>query len=121
MTELIKCYGCGALVKDIPGKPSRQSIQSVNTHLISLYLIFEKGLEGTEATQAIGKVLEYASEFVWLEPPIPNGQMTVLDVVKARDFSEHQKLVDKWARDVWNAWSAYHHIVRRFVSKCNIA
>ncbi len=167
MTELIKCYGCGALVKDIsgephkyigasagcwriygeilakeygeygypetvhrltvdtyavqhPGKPSRQSIQSVNTHLISLYLVLEKELEGTEATQAIGKVLEYASEFVWLKPPVPNGQITVMDVVEARDFSEHQELVNKWARDVWNAWSGYHHIVKEFVMKCNI-
>ncbi|MCL5738315.1 MAG: DUF5946 family protein [Bacteroidetes bacterium] len=167
MAELIKCYGCGALVKDIPGephkyigasagcweiygeilakeygeygypetvhrltvdtyaiqhsgKPSRQSIQSVNTHLISLYLVLEKGLEDVEATQAIGKVLEHVSEFVWLEPPVPNGQMTVLDVVKAVDFSEHQKLVEKWARDVWNAWSVYHYIVQSFVSKYNL-
>ncbi|MCL4510248.1 MAG: DUF5946 family protein [Bacteroidetes bacterium] len=102
------------------GKPSRQSIQSVNTHLISLYLVLEKGLEDVEATQAIGKVLEHVSEFVWLEPPVPNGQMTVLDVVKAVDFSEHQKLVEKWARDVWNAWSVYHYIVQSFVSKYNL-
>ncbi|MDX2270884.1 MAG: DUF5946 family protein [Cyanobacteriota bacterium] len=104
-----------------PGKPSRQSIQSVNTHLISLYLMVEKGLEGAEATHAIGRLLEYASQFVWLDPPAPNGRMTVLDIVKARDFPEHQKLVDQWARNVWNAWSAYHHVVQRFVRKCNIA
>ncbi|QZZ22230.1 hypothetical protein J5X98_07530 [Leptothermofonsia sichuanensis E412] len=168
MTELISCYGCGALVKDIPGeshkyigasagcwevygeilakeygeygypetvhrltvdtyaiqhpgKPSHQSIQSVNTHLISLNLVLEKGLEGAEATQAIRKILDYASEFVWLEPPVPNGRMTVLDVVRAKDFLEHQALVQKWARDVWNAWSVYHHIVRQLVSWCNIA
>ncbi len=168
MTKRIKCYGCGALVKDIPGQPHKyigasagcweiygkilakeygeygypetahrltvdtyavqhpgqpscQSIQSVNTHLISLCLVLEKGLEGAQALQAIGKALKYASEFAWLEPPVPNGQMTVLDVVRARDFSEHQELVHKWARDVWNAWSAYHHVVRKFITKCNIA
>jgi hypothetical protein len=168
MTGLIKCYGCGALVKDIPGephkyigasagcweiygeilakeygeygypetihrltvdtyaiqhpgKPSRQSIQSVNTHLISLYLMLEKGQEGKEATLAIGRVLKYADEFVWLEPPVTNGKMTVLDVIRAKDFSQHQELVHKWARDVWNAWSAYHHIVRQLVSRCLLA
>jgi hypothetical protein len=164
MTQLIKCYGCGALVKDIlgephkyigasagcweiygkilakeygeygypetthrltvdtyaiqhPGKPSRQSIQSVNTHLISLYLVLEKRLDGVQATQAIGRVLEHASDFVWLEPPVPNGQITVLDVIKARDISEHQELVEQWAKDVWNAWSVYHNLVQRMVSK----
>ncbi|MFQ3684916.1 DUF5946 family protein [Roseiflexus sp.] len=167
MTKLIKCPGCGALVKAIhgephkyigasvgcweiygeilakeygeygypetvhrltvdtyavqhPGKPSRQSIQSVNTHLISLYLVLERGLEGTAATQAMTKVLQYANEFVWLEPPVPNGQMTVLDVVRARDFSEHQELVHTWARDVWMAWSAYHHLMQKYVRTCNI-
>ncbi|MFQ3613878.1 MAG: DUF5946 family protein [Cyanobacteriota bacterium] len=164
MARFIKCYGCGAWVKDIPGEPhkyigasagcweiygeilakeygeygypetvhrltvdayavqhpgnpSRQSIRSVNTHLISLCLVLEKELEGREATQSIGKVLEYTSEFVWLEPPIPNGQMIVLDVVKARDLSEHRELVHKWARDVWNAWADYHHVVQGFVRR----
>ena len=83
--------------------------------------MFEKGLEGGEATRAIGKVLKYADKFAWLEPPVPNGMMTVLDVVRAKDFSEHQELVHEWARDVWNAWSAHHHIVRQLVSRCNIA
>ncbi|WP_298819519.1 DUF5946 family protein [uncultured Chloroflexus sp.] len=166
MNKLITCYGCGALVSDLPGephryigasagcweiygeilakeygsyddletvhrltvdtyavqhpgKPSRQSIQSVNTHLISLYLVLENGYTGKEATRAIRNVLTYANKFVWLEPPVPNGQITVLDVVKAQDIAAHQELVHKWARSVWQAWSAYHHVIQRLARRRN--
>ncbi len=40
-----------------PGKPGRQAIQSVNVHLMGLYLVLEQGLNGPQATRAIGKVL----------------------------------------------------------------
>ncbi|MGD0879160.1 MAG: DUF5946 family protein [Anaerolineales bacterium] len=162
MGELIKCYGCSALVKNIPGephkyigatsgcweiygeilakeygeygypepthrltvdtyaiqhpgKPKPQSIQSVNVHLMSLYLVLEKGQSGPEATKSIGEIIKHANNFVWLDPPTPNGQMTVLEIVVAQDLLEHQRLVELWARDVWKAWSSYHHQIQNMV------
>ncbi len=100
-----------------PGKPSRQATQSVNIHLIGLYLVLEQGLSGPGATKAIGTILKRAEDLEWLAPPVPNGHLTVLDVVTACDLAEHRQLVDAWARDVWKAWSAYHGLVRDLIGR----
>lgn len=164
MQELIKCYGCGAWVKDIkgvphkyigaaagcweiygeilakeygeycypdpthrltadtyavqhPGQPSRQAIQSVNVHLVRLYLVLEKGLSMKQATIAMTRVLRHAGKFAWLEPPQPNGRITVLDVIKAQNSEEHMKVVETWAKDVWKAWAIHHEKIRRLVKQ----
>lgn len=164
MSTLARCYGCGALVKDIPGephkyigaaagcweiygeilakeygeygypelthrltvdtyavqhpgKPSRQAIQSVNGHLVSLYLVLEKQYSGQRATKALAEILQHAGHFTWLEPPDPNGRLTVLDVVKANNFDEHSRLVEQWARDVWAAWTPHHKTIRQYVEQ----
>jgi hypothetical protein len=100
-----------------PGTPERRSIQSVNGHLVSLFLVLERGLSAPEATRAMGQVLEHAPEFSWLDPPVPNGRLTVLDVVGARDLDEHTNLVAAWARDVWAAWAPHHDTVRTLVGR----
>jgi len=91
-----------------PGQPGKQSIQSVNLHLISLYFVLIKGLNGREATKIIGKVLEGNRKFEWLEPPVPNGRITVADVLKAANQEEHEKAVEKWAADVFGCWYSKH-------------
>lgn len=164
MSALVRCYGCGALVKDIPGephkyigatagcwevygeilakeygeygyperthrltvdtyavqhpgRPSRQAIQSVNGHLVSLYLVLEKQYSGRQATKALAGILEHAGHFTWLEPPEPNGRITVLDVVKAKNLDEHNRIVEQWARDVWAAWAPHHKTIRQYVER----
>jgi hypothetical protein len=91
-----------------PGQPDRQSIQSVNSHLISLYFVLVKNFSGKEATNKIGEVLAKESKFEWLEPPVPNGQKTVIDVLIANNQQEHEKKVREWAEDVWNCWYSKH-------------
>ncbi len=91
-----------------PGTPSRQSIQSVNVHLISLYLILLKGFDGKNATNKMGLILSNNPKFEWLEPPIPNGSKTVIDVLTATNQDEHEKKVREWAEDVWNCWFSKH-------------
>jgi hypothetical protein len=103
-----------------PGTPERRSIQSVNGHLVSLYLVLEKGLTGRQATDALGRVIKRAAEFTWLTPPSPNGTVTVLDVVKAKDLPEHERLVRKWAEDVWKAWRGHHARIRELVAKYSV-
>ncbi len=164
MDRMTRCYGCGALVKDIPGKPheyigasagcwevfgevlareydefgypaqvhrltvdtyavqhpgepNRRAIQSVHVHLVSLYLIIEHHASGLEATRSLGKILKHAERFRWLEPPTPNGHMTVLDIAAARNFDEHQRLVQRWAKDVWQAWAPHHPYIRELVRR----
>ena len=55
-----------------PGQPGRQSIQSVNIHLISLYSVLVKKMNGSNATKLIGEILQRDPAFEWLEPPVPN-------------------------------------------------
>lgn len=161
---LIRCYGCGAWVKDMkgvphkyigapmgcweiygeilakeygeygypqpthrltvdtyavqhPGKPSRQAIQSVNVHLVRLYLVLKKGLSMKQATTAMGRVLRHSDKFAWLEPPLPNGHITVVDVIKAQNIEEHTKQVEAWAKDVWKAWAIHHEKISKLVKQ----
>ena len=164
MERLVKCYGCGALVKQKPGEPhkyigavvgcweiygeilakeydeygypehthrltvdtyavqhpgspNRQAIQSVIGHLVSLYLVLERHFSGQQATGAIAAVLKHADRFVWLEPPQPNGRITVIDVVKATNFEEHKNLVEQWANDIWAVWARHHDAIRQLVAQ----
>jgi len=91
-----------------PGEPGKQSIQSVNIHLISLYAVLIKNLTGKEATKMIDKILAKKPEFEWLEPPIPNGQITVKDVAKAISKENHKKVVKDWAVNVFDCWYSKH-------------
>ncbi len=95
-----------------PGNPGRQANQSVNVHLMGLCCVLDLGMDGRQATRAISLVIRRRPAFAWLGPPVPNGRITVLDVVKAQDLAEHQRLVEAWARDVWQAWSPHHRLVR---------
>jgi len=151
----IKCFGCGALVDDIEGRPheyigasqgcwdlysevlakeyaeyeyfedtnrltvdtyaiqhpgerSRRSIQSVNGHLISLYCVLIKGFSGKTATKLLGEILASDPGFTWLEPPVPNGRITVVDVLNSTDKEEHRSMVREWAQDVFDCWYLMH-------------
>ena len=53
----------------------------------------------------------------WLEPPEPNGTVTVRDVLASRDLAEHAANVQRWARDVWEAWSSHHERVRAWLER----
>lgn len=100
-----------------PGSPSRQSIQSVAGHLVSLHLVLEGGASAKSATAAIRKAVAQSSRFVWLEPPSSLGAFTVLDVVGAKDFDEHVRLVEQWATSVWEAWAKHHETIRKWADQ----
>ena len=100
-----------------PGQPGRQSIQSVNGHLLSLHFLIDRGMTGKEATAAFSRVLRNADSLTWLTPPVPNGTLTVLDVVIAPTLDEHTKLVESWANNVWEAWSPHHATIRKLADQ----
>ena len=97
-----------------PGVPSRRSIQSVAVHLMGLYFALEVGSITPITTAAIGRLAKLPGAFTWLEPPAYLGDITVLDVVQARDLKEHERLVNLWARAVWQAWAVHHPTIRRW-------
>lgn len=103
---IVDAYAC-----QHPGKPGRRAVQSVNSHLIGLYLVFEKGLAGRQATAAIKRVVEdtqLVAGFAWLDPPSLDGTLTVSNVVTAASATERCQLVRAWGAAVWHAWKVKH-------------
>jgi hypothetical protein len=97
-----------------PGVPERRSIQSVALHLITLCLVVEDGADPRSGPR-LHKRLAGRSSFEWLEPPSPNGRLTVADVLPAETPAEHERLVEAWARDVWAGWAPHHATVRSWI------
>ena len=98
-----------------PGVPERRSIQSVAVHLITLCLVLEGGADPRDGPALHKRLAGLA--FHWLEPPIPNGRITVADVLQAQTPAEHERMVEAWARDVWSAWEPHQATVRRWVER----
>lgn len=53
-------------------------------------------------------------DLVWLEPPASSGEVTVLDMLGAKNPDEHAKLAREWAKSLWEAWADHHATVRRW-------
>ena len=100
-----------------PGVPSPQSIQSVAVHLIRLHLVLERGLRPERANAAMQWTVSRSKRFVWLDPPVSLGEITILDVRDAKDPDEHIERVREWARSVWEAWAPHHETVRRWADR----
>jgi hypothetical protein len=98
-----------------PGGDDRRAVQSVAVHLASLLLVLEGGVPPERATAEIRALLRRAPGFERLEPPSPNGTVTVLDVLAADGAVEHERAVERWAREVWRAWSRHHATVMRWL------
>ncbi|TAH48627.1 MAG: hypothetical protein EYC68_20175 [Chloroflexota bacterium] len=99
------------------GKTERRAIQSVNAHLVALYLQLEKGYKGEQVNVALQRVLKFADEFVWLEPPTPNGTLTIADVLRAETSEEQANAIENYARDIWRAWKVHRAAVVKWVAK----
>jgi hypothetical protein len=96
-----------------PGVPERRSIKSVAVHLVALCMTVERGLDTAFATKHMGALVR-GVEAQWLEPPVPNGRLTVQHPLDA-PASEHAVRVREWAEDVWSAWHAHHPTVRAWL------
>lgn len=94
-----------------PGTPERRTINSVNFHLIRLFLIFKKNLEASRANSVMKQISEddtLHDNFKWLDPPSFENTLTVTDVIKVEDMDAHKKIVREWGLSVWNAWEKKH-------------
>jgi len=100
-----------------PGVPNRKSTQSVYVHLAGLYLTLEKNVDVQKTPKIMSSLTQQSESFVWLEPPVPNGTITIVDVVKAESAEEHQEVVKHWAKDVWQAWESYHPKIKQLVAE----
>lgn len=97
-----------------PGTPGRRSARSVGIHLLTLCLCLESGADPV----AVARLHKQAVErrvFPWLEPPPSRGSLNVRDVAAAGSLDDYESVVWDWARDVWEAWSPQHAVVRSWV------
>jgi len=49
-------------------------------------------------------------------PPLQRGVLTVCHVHEAATADEHLRRVREWAESAWDAWRAYHHLARQWLS-----
>jgi hypothetical protein len=99
-----------------PGRPERRSIQSVTIHLIALHLVLERDEPPATVTARMGELMARLPALTWLDPPTPNGTLTVEHVLAASP-EEHHRRAREWAADVWTAWRPYHKLVRGWAER----
>jgi len=86
-------------------------------HLLRLCMLLEYGAE-----LGIGQNLRWLQaqldgkqEMPYLEPSEDRGAVTIADVHGAASPEEHAARVRRWARSVWEAYSAYHGWARQWL------
>lgn len=95
-----------------------KSAQSVQVHLLGIYLWIENGMSSAQITKVIGDVVsKNKGEFRWIEPPKHLGGITIADVWKAIDLNEHKIIVNQWAHSVWDAWDDTHPPLTKLLLK----
>jgi hypothetical protein len=94
-----------------------RAVQSVAVHLMGLCMILDRGTEPA-VLRPLGGERSRGRKTVdlhWLEPPRPNGSLTVRGPLEAMGAEEHAASVEAWARDLWSAWEAHHDTVRSWL------
>jgi len=99
-----------------PGTDDRRQRQSVALHLIGLCHWLEHGFEADRLNAITQRLADADRPWPWLAPPA-EFDMTVQDVLVARDGVEHVGLVRRWAETTWASWSDQHELIRRWAAE----
>lgn len=99
-----------------PGEPERRSTQSVAVHLMTLALWIERDANPRAGTE-LHKRMVSQQEYVWLDPPRPNGTLTIAHVHDTSTIEEHRTAVREWASDVWRARERHHPTVWAWIER----
>ena len=104
-----------------PGNQSDiRAVNSVNIHLASLYMIFERGLNVSEAAVFKNNYAQHHKGndiFEWLHPPESSSELTIFDIWNNEKPELHAGLSEKWARSVWHQWAPHHKHVEQLVNR----
>jgi hypothetical protein len=78
-------------------------------------------LEGEDALSINQVVQRWLSTNPQVEKPthLPErrGTLNITYIHSAADADEHVRRVQKWARDVWGAWSEHHDLARQLIDE----
>ena len=94
-----------------PGVPERRAIQSVGVHLVALCLVLEHGLPVEHLSDTLGRMLARPPAWRWLEPPVPNGTSTVVDLEAAIAAGRTAEAIEAYVRGVWDSWAPHRAAV----------
>lgn len=103
-----------------PGRESRQTIQSVNIHLASLYSYFVLGYPLGQLANIKSKFSEQKKLYEWLDPPKTLTRINVSDVLEANNASQHRKKVLNWSEYVFGEWEDYHSKIASYFDMLGI-
>ncbi|MFD2200874.1 DUF5946 family protein [Shivajiella indica] len=100
-------------------KDDKRAINSINIHLASLYMIFERDLHVADAASFKMNFSQYfkGSELLkWLEPPATFGELTIYELWDNNKPELHYNLAEKWAKSVWESWKHQHDHIGKLVN-----
>jgi hypothetical protein len=97
-----------------PGIPERRAIQSVGLHLVALYLVIERGLPPDDLSATLQRTLARPPAWHWLEPPVPNGTSTVVDLEAAIASGGTADAIETYVRGVWDSWAPHRATVAQW-------
>ena len=80
--------------------------------LIGLYLFVEKGYTGKQVQNAHVELGNNMKEWPRFVLPKEKASITVLDALRAREGEERDRVIEEWARAVWDMWKSEHETVR---------
>lgn len=85
----------------------------VKLHLVALHLVLERGLPPADLSATLQRVLARPPACGWLEPPVPNGTLTIGDVGAAAASGDGSAdgAIEAYVRGVWAAWRAHQGVV----------
>ena len=99
-----------------PGNDDRRQRQSVALHLVGICHWLEHDLGVGRLNAITQRLANEDRQWPWLTPPA-NYEMTVVDLLGARDGAEHVELVRRWAETTWAAWSDHHAAARQWAAE----
>lgn len=79
--------------------------------LIGLFLALERGYSGRRIQQGHEKIGNRKWEWPRVPPPKHPGDLTVMNVISARNAGREEMLM-RWAASVWKSWAYIHQQVR---------
>jgi hypothetical protein len=111
--ESVRRLALDAYAVQHPGTPESRSVQSVAIHAMGLCVLLERGAEARRIETVLGiRQTRRAPSLHWLDPPCPNGTLTIQSVLAADGAESYALAVEAWAVAVWAAWEPHHSTIR---------
>jgi hypothetical protein len=103
-----------------PGVAERRAIQSVGLHLVALYLVLDRGLPPDNLSATLQRALARPPTWRWLEPPVPNGSSTIVDLETAITAGRTADAVESYVHGVWASWAPHRATVAQWAQVAGV-